>query len=177
MTFPTEKELIERLKKGDESAVRQWYQGSVSKLLVFFHSKVQVSSDAEELVQDTFLSCLASLPLFRGTSGLYGFMLGIARHELADYWRKKYAKKAISALPFGEEILLSLASDHSPSHGDVHMILSSLPIEISEVLLLKYVDGYSVKQLADQFGISSVAMQSRLYRAKEAFVAELSKQG
>lgn len=177
MTFPKEKELIDRLKRGEESAVREWYQGSVGKLLSFFHSKVLVTSDAEELVQDTFLSCLASLPLFRGTSGLYSFMLGIARHELADYWRKKYAKKAISALPFGEDILLSLASDHSPAHEDVHTILSSLPIEISEVLLLKYVDGYSIKQLADRFGISNVAMQSRLYRAKEAFVAELAKQG
>lgn len=176
MTFPKEKELIDRLKKGDESAVREWYQAYVSKLLGFFHSKVQVSSDAEELVQDTFLSCLASLPLFRGSSGLYSFMLGIARHELADYWRKKYAKKAISALPFGEEILLSLASDHSSHQDEIHNILSSLPVEISEVLLLKYVDGYSVKQLADQFGVSNVAMQSRIYRAKEAFVAQLAKQ-
>jgi RNA polymerase sigma-70 factor (ECF subfamily) len=144
----------------------------------FFSNRVAHPSDAQELVQDTLLSCLSSLPLFRGEANFWGYMLSVARHELADYWRKKYAKRAISLLPFGQELLDSV---ERPVKGgnqedEIVRLLERLPSDISELLQLKYIDGLSIKELATQYGLSFSAMQSRLYRAKEVFKAECERE-
>ncbi len=181
MLFINEQELISQLKKGDSSAVSVWYSSSKTELLKFFLKRMGDESDAQELVHDTYLSCLSSLPLFRGESELWTFMLSIARHELSDYWRKKYAKKAIALLPYGHELLDSVRSDEGEDAwlaGHVSIIseiLHGLPEEISELLQLKYVDGLSVKELAHHYGLSFAAMQSKLYRAKELFKQEYER--
>lgn len=173
MVFLDEGQLIQNLKAGDQSAVATWYRHAKPKLMAFFVKQVGNESDAQELVHDTYLSCLSALPLFRGESGLWSFMLSIARHELADFWRKRYAKKAISLLPFGQEFLESIGSrDQSNQTSDLQELLRSLPQDISELLQLKYIDGLSVKELARHYGLSFTAMQSKLYRAKEVFKAE-----
>lgn len=169
MQFEKESELITRLKNGDQKAVEVWYKASQARLKGFFASKVKSEHDVDELVHDTYLSCLKSLPLFRAQSGLWSWMVSIARHELADYWRRYYAKRVIRALPFGDE-LLHLTIDEEPSASSfTQEILSKLPEDIVELLHLKYVDKLSVKQLAMAYGISFEAMQSRLYRAKMMF--------
>lgn len=178
MQFVNESNLITSLKLGDSKAVEMWYAQSKEKLLTFFLSQIPTPADAEELLHDTYLSCLAALPLFRGESGLWGWMLSIARHELADFWRKYYAKKAIRALPFGDELIERVGEVRSSQfivHSEIQHILQILPTEVSELLQLKYVDGFTVKQLAKRFGTSVVAMQSKLYRAKEAFAKEYWK--
>lgn len=181
MQFIHEQDLITGLKSGDSAAVSLWYSSSKDELVQFFLKRMSSESDAQELVHDTYVSCLSSLPLFRGDSGLWTFMVSIARHELADYWRKKYAKKAIALLPFGQELIESVAGEGDErswimDHGsEVTQILLMLPQEISEMLQLKYIDGLSVKELALRYGLSCAAMQSRLHRAKELFKEEYER--
>lgn len=177
MVFSEEQTLLVGLRLGDKRSVELWYTQAKVPLLRFFSNRVQHPSDAQELVHDTFLSTLSSLPLFRGKSNLWGFMLSVARHELADYWRKKYAKRAISLLPFGQELLDSVErpSNVEGTQAEMLELLERLPTEISELLQLKYIDGLSVKELSEQYGLSFTAMQSRLYRAKEIFKAECER--
>ncbi|MEP7167334.1 MAG: RNA polymerase sigma factor [Candidatus Woesebacteria bacterium] len=171
MVFSNEAALIVALKSGESSMVSRWYEESKRALLAFFVHQVSNEADAQELVHDTYMSCLASLPLFRGESGLWSFMISIARHELADYWRKKYAKKAIAMLPFGQELLdtVERPQGSEPQTQEVQELLQNLPGDIAELLALKYIDGLSVKELAKKYKLSFAAMQSKLYRAKEVF--------
>lgn len=184
MVFCSEPDFILKLKQGDSRTVTAWYESSKVELLAFFTRKVDNPADASELMHDTYLSCLSSLPLFRGHSGLWSWMLSIARHELADYWRKKYAKRLIAVLPYGSELLDSVeigsASEEelgikNQESSQIKALLQKLPSEISELLQLKYVDGLSIKELAGQYGVSFSAMQSKLYRAKELFVKEYER--
>lgn len=181
MVFKNEQDLIVQLKKGDSGAVSLWYSSAKADLLRFFIQRMGNEADAQELVHDTYLSCLSSLPLFRGESGLWTFMISIARHELSDYWRKRYAKKAIGLLPYGQELLESLSvdtKDHfamGATGSQVSQIMHCLPEEIGELLQLKYIDGLSVKELAAHYGLSFAAMQSKLHRAKELFKQEYER--
>lgn len=177
MQFLHEASLVKDLCAGDQQAVKRWYLASKDKLSGFFVRQVGSSEDAAELTQDTYISCLRALPLYRGQSSLYSWMLGIARHELADYWRKKYAKRAIALLPFGQELLETIGSkDKITGTSEIQDLLSNLPQEITELLQLKYIDGYSVKELAAHYGLSPAAMQSRIFRAKELFRQEYERQ-
>lgn len=181
MVFSNETDLIKKLRLGDERAVQLWYEQSRAKLSAFFMKRTSETRDIDELVHDTYLSCLASLPLFRGQSSLYSWMIGIARHELSDYWRKKYAKRAIALLPFGQEVLDLMEVEEASGieargkrqeASELRELLRKLPEGVAELLELKYVDGFSVQELATQFGVSFSAMQSRLHRAKALFKAE-----
>src|SRR3989344_1118054 len=94
--------LLARLKSGDSPAVNEWFRAYHDRLLAFVSQKIDNAHDAEELVQETFVNCLKHLPLFRGESSIWTWMCGIAQHEVADFYRKKYAKKALKLLPLGE---------------------------------------------------------------------------
>ncbi len=162
-------DLVERLKKGEKHAIREWYEIFAPKLRHFFAAKVRQAHDIDELTHDTFLSCLASLPLYRGEAGLYAWMLSVARHELADYYRKLYAKKVIAALPLGEQLLEAASHETSDIQHTVRTTLSHLPQTVVELLALKYIDKLSVEAIAAKLALSPHVVQSRLYRARNAF--------
>lgn len=169
MKFVQEQVLIPMLKHGDQSAVRMWYSQSKLALKKFFIVSGIADDDVEELVHDTYLSCLSALPLFRGESGLYTWMISIARHELTDYWRKKYAKRVIRFLPRGEELLALAQVQPKSSESLIKDVLRKLPVATAELLQLKYIDNLSVSELAQHFGVDVTTMQSRVYRARMQF--------
>ncbi|SRR5258708_7690854 len=164
-----ETQLISNLKKGEKHAVHAWYREFSPKLRSFFRTKVKHEADVDELTHDTFLSCLSSLPLYRGESSLYSWMLSIARHELADYYRKLYAKKVIAALPLGDQLLDAVSHEIPAMQSVVTTVLAKLPEAISELLALKYIDKLSVEAIASNLSVSPHTIQSRLYRARNAF--------
>ena len=95
---PRQQKLLHRLVSGDPVAARQWFNEYHDRLLQFVEQKISVTVDAEEVVQETFINCLRQIALFRGDSSLWTWMCSIARHEVADYYRKKYAKKRLQLL-------------------------------------------------------------------------------
>ncbi len=76
----------------DEEKFKKIYQKYQARLLNFILQKVGRREDAEEILQETMISVLDSLPLFRGNSSLYTFLCSIAKHEIADFYRKKKIK-------------------------------------------------------------------------------------
>lgn len=165
----TESVLIFQLRVGNEKAVERWYSQYVKKLLRFILTKVSQPRDAEEICQDTFLACLESLPLFKGNASLWTWMCSVARHEIADYFRKKYAKKLITMVPFSDVIIPGQFFDVHGVSRSVKNVLSQLSFSERELLLLKYVDNVSVKHIACRMGVSFKSAESALFRAKKAF--------
>lgn len=164
-----EAELLAQLKSGDSRAVEKWFKTYQPKIQKLVSSKVSNRADVDEVVQDTFRSCLKHLPLFRGDASISTWMQRIARHEVADYYRKKYAKKAIRALPLAEFLLAAPPHNAHETSEKVALVLKQLPKQYQELLLLKYVDRKKVKQIAIELDRSVKAIESDLFRARQAF--------
>jgi RNA polymerase sigma-70 factor (ECF subfamily) len=163
--------LLSQLKSGNAKAVQTWFNEYHDRLFQSIALKVSIEKDVEELVQDTFLSCLKHLPLFRGESSILTWMLRVAHHEVADYYRKRYAKKFIHALPLSELFPLQDISDsHEISHK-VRLVLAKMAKEEREILLMKYVDKKKVKQIASELGRTVKSVESVLFRARSEFRA------
>ena len=161
--------LLSQLKSGNSKAVQTWFNEYHDHLFKCIAAKVSIEKDVEELVQDTFLSCLKHLPLFRGESSIWTWMMRIAHHEVADYYRKRYAKKFIHALPLSELFPLQDISDaHEISHK-VRLVLTKMTKEDREILLMKYVDKKKVKQIAFELGKTVKSVESILFRARSEF--------
>ncbi len=170
-TDSDEKQLLERLRRGQPQAVQLWFKRYHQRLVRFFLQKVASQSDAEELAQETFINCLRHLALFRGESGIWTWMVSIARHEVNDYFRKKYAKKAINALPLSELLEQKTVVVHD-AHQTAELVaaaIQQLRAEWRELLQLKYIDRKSVKEIAAELGRSIKAVEADLFRAREAF--------
>ncbi len=161
--------LLADLKLGRPEAVKVWHKRYYPKLLRFITTKVSNTKDAEELTQETFVNCLSHLPLFRGSSSIWTWMCGVAKHEVADYYRKKYAKRAIKTFPLGEMLLADGIEDAHEVADAVTKVMKKMPERSRELLKQKYLDKKRVKDIAQQWGKSVKSIESDLYRAREEF--------
>lgn len=164
-------QLLLALKSGQPEAVREWFTSFQGKLAAFIALKVSDTHDVDELTQETFLSCLKHLPLFRGESSIWTWMQGIARHEIADYYRKKYAKKALKTIPLSDWFLDQPVADAHETAHQVSAALAALSTEYRELILLKYADKLRVKEIAQRLNRTIKAVEADLFRAREAFKA------
>jgi RNA polymerase sigma factor (sigma-70 family) len=162
-------ELLIRLKEGNPRAVSEWYGQYRPRILAFIAKKVSVEKDSEELTQEVFMSCLKHLPLFRGQSSIFTWMCSIASHEIADYYRKKYAKKALRYVPLGEKLLSEEIADAHESAIKVKQVLSQMKAESIELLMKKYVDQKKVIDISKELGKTTRAVESELFRARQEF--------
>lgn len=169
MNFMKDKVLLGRLKSGEAKAVREWYGEYNPRILQFISKKISSSSDCEEIAQEVFVGCLKHLPLFRGRASIFTWMCSIARHEVADYYRKKYAKKALKYVPLGEMILGGEIHDAHESADKVKQVLSEMKAESGELLLKKYVDRKKVSEIGLELGKTAKAIESDLFRARREF--------
>ncbi|NCO12688.1 RNA polymerase sigma factor [Candidatus Pacearchaeota archaeon] len=164
-----QKDLLTRLKLGEPRAVQEWYEEYSPRLLAYISKKVSSQKDCEEITQEVFLGSLKHLPLFRGGSSIFTWMCSIARHEIADYYRKLYAKKALKYVPLGEMILQENISDAHESAEKVKEVLSQMKDESKELLLKKYVDCKKVTEISIELGRTTKSIESDLFRARKEF--------
>ncbi len=169
MQRAAEAQLVELLKLGEPEAVQYWFTTYHPKLLRFIKNKLENKQDSEELAQQTFLNCMRNLPLFLGSSSLWTWMVSIAKHEVADYYRKKYAKKSIKTFPLSQFLLAEPVDDAHDISVKVLSVLKKMGIYSKELLLKKYVDNRSVQSLADESGKTIKSVESELFRARKEF--------
>lgn len=169
ITLAEEQQLVELLKLGDEAAVDYWFDQYKSKVFAFIATKIDSTFDTEELTQQTFLQCLKSLPLYRGEASLSTWMISVARHEVADYYRKKYAKKALQTLPLSQWLLSEPIKDAQEISARVLGVLEKMSESSKELLLKKYVDDMKVSEIATELQTTAKAIESQLFRARNEF--------
>lgn len=169
--FENEQVLLKALKRGDEQAVEFWFKTYQPKLLQVALVRLPSEVVAQEIVQETFISCLQTINLFKGKSSLLTWMQSVLRHEIADYYRKLYAKKIIRITPLADLLLDHGASDSCGTADAVETVLRQMLSTHRELLLRKYVDCQKVKDIAAELGTSVKSVESNLFRARQEFKA------
>jgi len=165
-----ERALVVDLKAGVPEAVKLWFDDLKPPLTRYVGTKVDNHKDRDELVQEVFLHCLAQLPLFRGESSLWTWMCSVANHEIADYYRKKYAKRALKTLPLMDWVAApGNLWDATQTAQQVRSTLKRMTPRYRELLLGKYLDQRSVRDLAKRLDRTEKAIESDLFRARSEF--------
>jgi RNA polymerase sigma factor (sigma-70 family) len=80
--------LIEAVQGGDQDAWRDVIDRYEGRLLSFARRMLAQRSEAEDLVQETFLGLLRSLPNYDKRRSLETYLFAILRHKLSDHFRK-----------------------------------------------------------------------------------------
>lgn len=164
-----EQEMLLALRRGERIAWRRFYRETERKLLWWVKVRVKETRDAEEIVQDSYLALLESLPLYRGGSSLWTFLVAIAKHEVMDYWRKKYAKKAILTIPFADYVYTEKLYTGAQTAAVIEAVYRKLKAREVQILRWKYEEGLPVEEIARRLKVSVKAAESRLFRARKTF--------
>lgn len=120
---------------------------------------------AEDLTAETFLAAASS----RQHPISVGWLIGVARHKLADHWRGEARRQRLLEA-VGQTT--SESDDPWPATLDVlraREVLGGLAPHHRAVLVLRYVDGLSVPDMAATLDRTVHATEALLVRARRAF--------
>lgn len=150
------------------------------KLLSFIKSKVEDNDEVEEIYQETLISAYESWGRFSRRSTVLTWLVSIAKHEIADYYRKKKIKVFLfSRIPWLENLAAEALGPEQELlkkelERRVRRVMGEMREEYRQVLKLKYYEGLSVLEIANKLNESTKAIESRLFRARKAFAKALS---
>jgi RNA polymerase sigma-70 factor (ECF subfamily) len=99
--------LVARIRQGDAESWHMLIDRFEGRLLAFVDSRLRNHATSEDVVQDTFLGFLTSLPNYDDRTPLESFLFSIAAHKLTDVLRRQ-----------GRRPTLPLTSPASSSAGD-----------------------------------------------------------
>jgi DNA-directed RNA polymerase specialized sigma24 family protein len=132
-----DRDLATRVSRGDTDAFDAFYHRHADLVFGFIlHQLNGARPDAEEIWQDTFLAAIRNLPSYRGQSRLLSWLCGIARHKVAEHWRRRTGTGG-PPLMVSSEDLMRLA-DSGPLPEEVFDRLAnlvSLPIASLVIVL------------------------------------------
>jgi RNA polymerase sigma factor (sigma-70 family) len=84
-----EQYLLDEIRRGRQSAWSQLVDRYQGRLLAFARSKTRDAAEAEDLVQDVFVSFLRAVTGFRGQASLETYLFSILRRKIIDSFRGK----------------------------------------------------------------------------------------
>lgn len=155
----------------DQAAFRDWYEQALPRVYRYLFSRCGRDSElAEELTQQTFVEGLRHRADFHGGSDPVTWLCAIGRRKLVDHYRRS-GRDAVGRLRMAAEWpdrQGSVWSEHDV-RSDVEAALAELPGEQRIVLVLRYLDQLSVREIASAINRSEKATESLLTRARGAF--------
>jgi len=184
MDLTDDKRLAERMLGGDQRAFDEFFNGYFDRLYRFALVRVNQDADtAEDVVQQTLCKAVEKIAQYRGESALFTWLCRICRNTIVDNLRATDRPKG-QVVPFEDtdEIRLALESLSAIDADDpqqeainlqikrmVRVVLDYLPRHYGQVLEWKYIEGYSVREIASELGVAPKAAESTLTRARNAF--------
>ena len=91
----TDELLIDRIRGGDEGAWDDLIARYEGRLLAFAESRLRRRAAAEDVVQESFIGFLTSLPNFDGKRSLESYLFAICAYKLTDHLRREGRRPAL----------------------------------------------------------------------------------
>jgi RNA polymerase sigma-70 factor, ECF subfamily len=97
MTAPRDADslLVERIRRGEEGAWNDLIERYEGRLLAFVESRLGRRGPSEDIVQESFLGFLNSLPNYDGRRPLEGYLFSICAYKLTDHLRREGRRPAV----------------------------------------------------------------------------------
>ena len=140
------------------------------RLHAFVAARIGNGADVDDLVQRILERAVSRAPASEIASTA-GWLFGIARNAIADYYRDQ-ARNLIAAADALEaaEPLGSSDDERAAVIACMQPLLNALPHETAQLLRWADMDGRTMQSIAGELGISLTAAKSRVQRARKDFV-------
>jgi RNA polymerase sigma-70 factor (ECF subfamily) len=155
----------------DPDAFSNFYGDALPRVYGYFLHRCGGSVPlAEDLTQETFLAAVAELKKGRRVDAPIRWIYGIARHKLLDHYRRQERVEHAPALDPDVDLGESALDENAGEARDRAVAaLAAVAASQRAVLVLCYLDGLSVQEIAFALGKSTAAVHSLLERGRASF--------
>jgi RNA polymerase sigma-70 factor (ECF subfamily) len=166
---------------------QRWITDHAGTLWRFALARTRSPAAAEEIVQETLLAALNSASGPASVPSERSWLLGIASHKIADYFRQasKHARLAGAptarptsdpcfspdgswARPPAAILLPEDSAERSEQLGRLRQCMDALPPSLDQVIWLREVLGLTSADVCDILALTPQALWTRLHRARSS---------
>jgi RNA polymerase sigma-70 factor, ECF subfamily len=167
-------QLVSAVLRKDRKATAEFVGRCSDWIYPFLCVRLSPRRDViEDLMQEILISAWRSLSTFRAEAGLRAWILGIARHKVEDYYRRRIREAASQEDDVSEEPATAFPiEDHMDAVANrerVQQIIARMPEAYALALTWRYRDGKSLREMAELTGKTEKAIERLLARARETF--------
>lgn len=124
--------------------------------------------DAEDALQDTFLKYLTKAPDFQNDEHEKAWLIRVATNISKNMSIVRYRRKTFDA----DELVDMGVTDEDRY---VFEAISELPVKFKIVMMLYYIEGYSVKEVSNLISVSEDAVRKRLQKGRELLKLKIER--
>lgn len=157
--------LLNSYLQGDQSAISKLIERHSRRVRDYIRMMVKDADLAEDIFQETFIKAVRVIDEGRYTDNgrFLSWVLRIAHNHVIDYFRAQKQNRQVSESNAGYNILgtLRFAENSiedrmvsSQIEADIRALVELLPQEQRDVVRMRYYDGLSFKEIAEQTGVS-----------------------
>ncbi|EOR27205.1 RNA polymerase sigma factor [Cytobacillus oceanisediminis] len=155
----------------NEKEIYELFFEKVYKTTFYILKNEELAKDA---THDTFIKVLKNLGKINNHSKLSAWITTIATRTAIDIYNKN---KRQSAQLFEEENYVLNTYEFNYEKDEIEYYLANLPPEQKQVLILKYMDDLSEREIAKLLSIKLGTVKSRIYRAKQKMYRQYQSGG
>jgi RNA polymerase sigma-70 factor (ECF subfamily) len=180
---PSDDLLVSRIRNADEAAFNIVYDRYFQRVYTFSFARLRNHADAEEVVQETFISVFRSIDAYRGDASLISWIYGIARNTVNNQLRRRKTQEQRMEQARPELMrtsrsgLVGSPEDQLALQRSAEVVkdrLSSVADWQAEVFVLRHMENLSIGEIAKRMSRSHDSIRSSLYRVKRLVVEAVS---
>lgn len=172
-----ERDLVASVLRRDRKAAARFVAAHIDAVYAYARHRLAPRADlVDDVVQDVFLAALNGLTAFQGQSSLRTWLIAIARHKVEDVYRQRLrAPEALDDLDPVEEESLSETTplderiDTARVRAKARHILAQMPERYGLMLLWRYWEQRSTRDMAVAMGTTEKSVERTLARARAQF--------
>ena len=172
--------LARNVVSGDRDALRTLFDRHYGPVYRYCLRQVP-PPDAEEIATETLRQAIRRIETYRGEAALTTWINRVARSQLSAHFKRNNRHARVVSIDQNERLraeVEAMAADlNTPEQAQasadrqalVHYLLDALPGDYGDILEWKYIEGLSVGEIANKLSTTTLAIQSKLARARRAF--------
>ena len=168
----SEKDLIVRLKRGDERIFELVFEHYKNYLFLFIRKALPLEEDAEGIVQDVFINLWLNRNNLDEYKPLKPYLFTIAKNLIYDHLRKIYSKRKYLDILFLNYSAKSGSTENEVEYWDFERFLmekiNQLPEKRRKIYVLSKLEGKSYREIAELLGISENTVDMQMRSANSA---------
>lgn len=169
-----DKKLRKKILKGDKEAFKQFYDGQIDKALRVAIAITRNKELAKEATQETFIRVFRNLSSYDPSMPFDPWFFKILTNECNRILKKE--SKITNLSDYLDRDLEDTSLDEV-DYTELHEAISTLDDMYRIPIILKYLKGYSEKEIAGILEANQNTIKSRLYKGRELLKKRLTNNG
>ena len=168
-------ELIKRAQKGDKEAFTEIILSIRNELYKIAKTRIINENDIDDIIQETMIEVYKSIKQLRDLKKLKMWVIKILINKCNKFYKRK-SKKDISLEETNINNIIARNNNEDVENDmNFYSLIKNLKYDERIVILLYYMEGYSVEEISEIIKMNKNTVKTNLYRARQKIKNEIEK--